>query len=187
MFINRTTRRLQLQCLKDPINQLSIILYHDHPMGLLVHPQATPARTQATSLRQHLKPAPKPAQSACRQLGTGRTGCGIDGGIDGGTYDDTGRYVDMMAGGGVVPLLLKFVVVVVDELLLLLRENDCGSVGSVVRSLLMLLPMSLLSLGEGGGGAVVLLLFTDRGRETPSPLLFVTGAELVVASRYTLS
>ena len=71
-----------------------------------------------------------------------------------------------------VPLLLKFVVVVVDELLLLplLRENERGSVGGVVRSMFMLLPMSLsslLSLGECGGGAVVVLLLIDRRHKTP--------------------
>ena len=87
-----------------------------------------------------------------------------------------------------VPLLLKFVVVVVDELLLppLPRENECGSVGGVVRSMFTLLPMSLpslLSLAEGGGGTVVLLLVVDRRRKTPLPLLSVSGVELVVASR----
>ena len=44
-------------------------------------------------------------------------------------------------------------------LLLLLRENERGWVGGVVPSMLVLLPMSLsllLSLGEGGGEAVVL-------------------------------
>ena len=51
--------------------------------------------------------------------------------------------------------------VVVSEmlLLLLLRENERGWVGGVVPSMLVLLPMSLsslLSLGEGGGEAVVL-------------------------------
>lgn len=36
---------------------------------------------------------------------------------------------------------------------------------------------------RGGGEVVVLLLLIDRRRKTPMPLPFVTGVELVVASR----
>ena len=82
--------------------------------------------------------------------------------------------------------------VVVDELLLLLRENERGWVGGAVRVVMIALPASLsslLSLGEGGGEAVVLLLDIDRRRnETPLPLPFVMGVvELVVASARTIS
>ena len=37
-------------------NQLIIIQYQDPPMGPLVHPQSTPARTYATSRRQRPEP-----------------------------------------------------------------------------------------------------------------------------------
>ena len=149
-------------------------------MSPLVHPQTAPARTHATSRRQRPEPAPKPARSARGPLGTGRT-------IDGGTYNDPGRYVDMIGGGNVVPLLLGFVVSVVDELLMLRRENERGRVGGAACGMLVLLPMPLsllLSLGEGGREAVVLLLLVDRRRKTPLPLPlpFDMGGELVVAS-----
>ena len=84
--------------------------------------------------------------------------------------------------------------VVVDELLLLLRENERGWVGGAVRVVMIVLPASLsslLSLGEGGGEAVVLLLDIDRRRnETPLPLPFVMGVVelvVVVASGRTIS
>ena len=104
--------------------------------------------------------------------------------------DDGGRRCGAVTVGvGVV------VVVVVDELLLLLRENERGWVGGAVR-VMIVLPASLsslLSLGEGGGEAVVLLLHIDRRRnKTPLPLLlplpFVKGVvELVAISARTIS
>ena len=112
-------------------------------MGPLLHPQTAPARTQVTSQRQRPKPAPKPARSAHGPLGTRRT----DDGIDGGTYDDPGRYVDDR--GRQCGVVVGVVVVIVDELLLLLlllRENERGWVGGVVRGMVVLPPMSLSSL-----------------------------------------
>ena len=101
MFTHRAACHLQLQLLKDPTNQLSIIRYHGPPMGPLVHPQTVPARTHATSQRQCPELAPKSARSAHGPLRSGRT----DDGIDGRTYDNPRWYVDMMEGDGVVPLL----------------------------------------------------------------------------------
>ena len=138
-------------------------------MDPLVHPQTAPARrTHAMSRRQRPEPAPKPTRSARRPLGSGRT----DGSIDGGTYDDPGRYVNN--GERQCGAVVGVVIVVVNEmLLLLLRENERWSVGGAVLGMLVLLPTSLsslMSLGEGDGEAVVLLLLIDRRRKTPLQL-----------------